>query len=212
MTEILFADDHELMRMGLRILLEAEPDWHVCAEATNGADAVSLAQRFQPAIAILDLNMPEMGGLEAARRIREVSPETEVLIFTGFDSGELPQQVLSVGARGYVLKSAMATQVISAVRAIARERGLRLEATPPRRIDTPPPIPRAERPRVLTTREEEIAKLLAEGKSNWCVAQILGISVKTVETHRANIMKKLELGSIVELVHYAVKHRLVAVT
>jgi DNA-binding NarL/FixJ family response regulator len=209
MLEILLADDHELMRTGLKLLVELQPDWHVCGQARNGCEAVDLASKLKPDVAIVDMHMPDLDGLDATRNIREVSPRTQILVFTGFPSSELTQQVLSAGARGHVLKSEMSTQVVAAVRAISDEIGPLLARAAGRRDSDLRRTETGKRMNGLTPRESQIATLLAEGKSNWCVGKILGISVKTVETHRSNIMNKLALESIVELVHYAVRNQLV---
>lgn len=211
MLQILVADDHEITRRGLRGLLETEREWAVCAEASNGRDAVSLAAAKAPDVAILDLTMPELNGIEATRQIRKVSPATKVLIFTVQDSESLARDVLSAGAQGFLLKTDAASDLLSAVIALSRgtsylsARMSRARSEPARHQASP-----AVQVASLTAREREITQLLAEGKSNWCVAKILGISVKTVETHRGNIMHKLGLESVVELVHYAVRNQLVA--
>jgi DNA-binding NarL/FixJ family response regulator len=210
MLGILVADDHEVMRQGVRGLLESEQDWCVCAQASDGREAVALAERNAPDVAILDLNMPELNGLEATRQIAKVSPATKVLIFTVCDSEDLAREVFAAGAHGYVLKTDAASDLISAVGALARGTSyLSARMSRSRGDPRPRPIPPSQVAR-LTPREREITQLLAEGKTNWCVATILGISTKTVETHRGNIMHKLGLESIVELVHYAVRNRLVA--
>ncbi len=196
--------------MGLKLLVELQPNWHVCGQARNGFEAVDLASKLKPDVAIVDMQMPDLDGLDATRNIREVSPQTQVLVLTGFPSSELTQQVLSAGARGHVLKSEMSTQVVAAVRAISDEIGPLLARAAGSRDSGLRHTPQTgRRMNGLTPRESQIATLLAEGKSNWCVAMILGISVKTVETHRSNVMKKLDLESIVELVHYAVRNQLV---
>jgi DNA-binding NarL/FixJ family response regulator len=211
MLGILVADDHEVMRQGVTGLLQGERDWRVCAEARDGREAVALAARDAPDIAILDVTMPELDGLEATKQIVKVSPTTKVLIFTVCESPQFAREVLDAGARGYVLKTDAASELVSAVASLTR--GMQYVSARllrsgggclPSRCHGPAHVP------TLTPREREIAQLLAEGKTNWCVATMLGISVKTVETHRGNIMHKLGLESIVELVHYALRHRLVS--
>lgn len=211
MLEILVADDHELMRQGVKGLLEAEPNWRVCAQASNGREAVALAASVAPHVAILDLTMPELNGLEATRQILKVSPPTKVLIFTAHDSEQVAWEVLAAGAHGYVLKTDAAKDLVSAVAALAAGSPY-LSVRMSRARSDSARSQSGSRARVLplTTREREIAQLLAEGKSNWCVAKILAISIKTVETHRGNIMHKLGLESIVELVHYAVRNQIVS--
>ena len=212
---MLVADDHEVVRKGLVALLSHRPDWQVCAEASNGRDAVKFAVRFRPNVAILDLSMPEMNGLEATRQIRRELPETEVLVFSMYENEQFVRDLLSAGARGYVLKSDVATQLLLAVETVARHKPfftsdvaekvlegfLRLGDLVPGEGGTPG---------ILSSREREIVQLLAESKSNKEVSVLLGISVKTVQTHRAAIMRKLGINSIVELVHYAIRNNLVS--
>ena len=226
MKQILLADDHELLLEGVRTVLEIEPEWRVCGVAKDGREAVELAGRLHPDVAVLDVGMPELSGLEAARQIRHAaSPKTWVLILTGSDSEELSSEARAAGVHGYVLKSDGAGALLAGVRAVAEGRpyfspGVRL---PLRAVvgSAPPPPPSPSPPRRssgesnrgqsrLTSREREIAQLLVDGKTNWCVANILGISVKTVETHRAHIREKLGCQSIAELVRYAVRNRMVA--
>lgn len=210
--KILLADDHEVMRFGARDLLERRPDWVVCAEASDGRQAVALASQHTPDVAVLDATMPVLGGVEATRQIRVVSPSTEVMIFTMHDSEQLAREAVAAGANAYVLKFDSGSELVAGVEALVEHRtffsrgmsrGGSLGAIDAR----PRPATEASR---LTPREREILQLLAEGKSNWCVATILGISINTVATHRERIMRKLDLQSIVELVHYAVRNHLVA--
>lgn len=215
MLEILLADDHELVRTGLRLVLETIAGWHVCGEAADGAEAVAIAARCRPPIAIIDLNMPVKNGFDAIREIRQVSPSTSVVALTADDSAKSHPEARIAGAHAFVLKTEQSAALIQAVRTLISTDPVATAAvTPfptrtPRPRATPTPLPGSE-PARLTERELEVARLLAEGKSNWVVARILGISMKTVETHRANIMRKLGLGSVVELVHYAVRNQLVA--
>jgi DNA-binding NarL/FixJ family response regulator len=224
MKQILLADDHELLREGVRAILELEADFHVCGAARDGREAVELAARLLPDVAVLDLGMPGLNGIEVTRRIRrEASPSTQVLVLTGSDSDELSCEACAAGARGYVLKCDGAAALVAGVRAVAEGRpffsaGVRhtLRAAggggAPAWLVSPnrPRVPSTHVPSTLTHREREIAQLLAEGKTNQCVGNILGISVKTVETHRAHIMMKLGCESIAELVRYAVRTLMVA--
>jgi DNA-binding NarL/FixJ family response regulator len=214
MIRILLADDHDVVRRGLRGILEEHEGWEVCAEATNGREAVELALALQPQVAVLDLAMPELNGLEATRQIKQHLPETEVLVFTMHQTEQLVHDVLAGGARGYVLKSDAARQLVGAVEALLEHKPYFTSAVTQTIVDwclradgeaTQEPSPFG----VLTGREREIVRLLAEGKSNKQIATSHRISVKTVETHRATIMRKLGLGSVVELVRYAIRHRLV---
>jgi DNA-binding NarL/FixJ family response regulator len=213
MLRILLADDHEIVRRGLKELLEEQAGWTVCAEAANGREAVELAARSRPHVAVLDFSMPELNGLEATRRIRQATPETEVLIFTMHESEELIREVLSAGARGYLLKSDATRQLISAVESVSRRMpyfsgrvsAVVLDGFLNGRRAQPSPLG-AER---LTSREREIVQLLAEGNSNKAIASRLDLSVKTVETHRASIMRKLELNSLADIVRFAVRNHII---
>lgn len=204
--QILIADDHPLVRKALRDLLEAHEGWRVCGEAGDGREVVALAETLKPDIAVLDLLMPELNGVEAARRIRGVSPGTAVLLLAGLYSEQAEQECASAGARGFVLKSSSEGRIVEAVEALVRG-GTCFVHDPGR--TTHATVRHPSLPANLTSRELEIAQLLAEGKSNWCIGTILGISVRTVETHRANLMRKLGLESVVELVHYALRNNLV---
>jgi DNA-binding NarL/FixJ family response regulator len=208
---IVLADDHDVVRRGLRELLNEQPGWEVVGEAMTGRQAVELARALVPHIAVIDLTMPELNGLEATRQIRKALPNTEVLIFTMHESEQLIREVLAAGARGYLLKSDAARHVVSAIESLARhkpyftgkvsetilETFLRRDAS-----DT------ATGNDILTGREREIIQLLAEGRSNKQIANSLKISVKTVETHRASIMRKLDAHSVVDIVRYAVRNSL----
>jgi DNA-binding NarL/FixJ family response regulator len=210
---ILLADDHDIVRRGLKELLQERAGWIVCAEASNGREAVDLAVKFRPHVAVLDLSMPELNGLEATRRIRQAVPETEVLIFTMHDSEELVRNVLGAGARGYLLKSDAALQLVPAVESLAQRKPffagriseVLLEGflNPDRKKAAPEHADR------LTSREREIVQLLAEGNSNKEIARGLALSVKTVETHRAAIMRKLDLHSLADLVRFAIRNQIV---
>lgn len=206
---ILLADDHEVMRLGVKDLLQAHPGWEVCAEASDGRQAVALAGMHHPDVAVVDVSMPELNGIEAARQIRRISGNTAVLLFSFHQTEADVAEARAAGASGFVLKSDAARRLEAAVEAVAQ--GATCFPEQPRAPGAPQetrsPGP-AHAPR-LTPREREIAQLLAEGKSNWCVATILGISIRTVETHRNKIMQKLGLRSVVELVHYAVRNGMV---
>ena len=213
---LLIADDHEIVRKGLRTVLEMRQGWVVAAEANDGREALQKAEEVNPHVAILDISMPSMDGLEAARQIKKRVPETKILVLSVHDSDPLIQKVLETGARGYLLKSDAARDLVAAVDALLcnktfftrRVEQLVLEGylgkTPSdgdngREVDA----------RRLTARQREIVQLLAEGKSSKEVATELEISVKTAETHRANIMRKLEIHSVSQLVRYAVRNQIV---
>jgi DNA-binding NarL/FixJ family response regulator len=213
-VQILVADDHHVVRAGLRALIESHPGWQVCAEATNGREAVEKASQFKPDVAVLDIGMPLLNGVEATRQIHKLSPRTEVLILTMHDSEILIQEVLEAGAHGYILKDDADLNLLAAVDALRRHEpylSSRVSEAASKAILPPGDgwaIDRSSRRR-LTPREREILQLLAESKSNKEVASFLGISVKTAETHRANIMIKLDFHSITELVRYAVRNKII---
>jgi DNA-binding NarL/FixJ family response regulator len=206
---ILIADDHAVVRAGLRTLLESRSGWQVCAEAADGREAVDKASKLKPNVAILDIGMPLLNGVEAARRIHQASPNTEILILTMHESDDLVQQVVNAGARGYILKDDADRVLIAAVDSVRHHKPyFSTRVSTPPTPDAVPDSPRSSRSR-LTPREREILQLLAEGKSNKEVASLLGISVNTAEAHRANIMLKLSLHSVTELVHYAIRNNII---
>jgi DNA-binding NarL/FixJ family response regulator len=209
---ILVADDHHVVRAGLRALLETESGWEVCAEAANGREAVEKVKELSPDLAVLDISMPMLNGVEATRQIRKFSPKTEVLILTMHESEALIQEALEAGARGYILKDDADRSLIAAVNSLRRHKpylSSRVSEVFSNTVLSGSNDSTPDRRR-LTPREREILQLLAEGKSNKEVASVLGISVKTAETHRANIMLKLDFHSITELVRYAVRNRIIA--
>ena len=213
MLRILIADDHAIIRRGLRKLIEEQEDWEVCAEASTGRQVVELTAKLCPHVVVLDLAMPELNGLEATRRIKKVLPKTEILIFTMHEMQELMWDVLSAGARGYLLKSDETRHIVAAVHTLADHKPYftwKLSSTMldvyiqhGQSQDETPMLAQ------LTAREREIVQLLAEGRGNKAVSALLGISVKTVETHRAAVMKKLAINSIAELVRYAIRNRVI---
>jgi len=211
-VRILIADDHQVVRTGLRALLESRTGWQVCAEAANGREAVEKAGQLKPHVAVLDIGMPLLNGVEATRQIRKLSPQTEVLILTMHDSEVLVQEVLEAGANGYILKDDADRNLVAAVDALRRHKpylSSRVSEAASSAVGSDgSSFSRSSRSR-LTPREREILQLLAEGKSNKEVASFLGISVKTAETHRANIMLKLDFHSITELVRYAVRNKII---
>jgi DNA-binding NarL/FixJ family response regulator len=213
MLRILLADDHDIVRRGLKDLLEQHVGWQVCAEASNGREATELALQHRPHVAVIDLSMPELNGLEATRRIRQNLPDTEVLIFTMHESEELIREVLGAGARGYLLKSDAVRQLIPAVESLSQKKPYFAGRVSEVLLDgflkggqATLEGPTAER---LTSREREVVQLLAEGKSNKQIARLLDLSVKTVETHRTAAMRKLELNSLPDLVRYAVRMQII---
>ena len=212
-VRILLADDHKVVRQGTRALLSAVPEWEIVGEADNGRDAVSLTAELKPDIVILDISMPELNGLDATRQIKKKSPETEVLIFTGQETEELVHDVFDSGARSYVMKTDAADHLIDAIKALSEHKHFftsRIsEIVFARYIQEKGTLEGAPEKSRITDREREIVQLLAEGKSSKEIATILGISVRTVETHRAAIMKKLGLKSFSELIRYAVRNKII---
>ena len=211
---ILIADDHDIVREGLRMILQAQPDWTICDEATTGREAVHMAKLHRPDVVVLDFSMPELNGLEATRQIRKALPKTEVVILTMHDSEQLAREVLAAGARGFVLKTHAKRQLIPAVTALAEHKPYFDSRVSALLLDSflnpgPAPAPSAPRANRITPREREIIQLIAEGMTSKEVAVRLGLSVKTVEAHRSNIMNKLGLHSASQLVLYAVRNRIV---
>ena len=210
---ILLADDHEIVRRGLKDLLEAEAGWEIVGEATTGREAVAKAKLLKPDVVILDLRMPELNGLDATRQILQSVPGTEILILTVSDSELMARTVLEAGAHGYLSKSDAGRDLVAAVESLRNHRPfftstiarMVLEGFLKRGGSEAATAPSD----ILSAREREIIQLLAEGKSNKEVAVALGISVKTAETHRAHIMRKLDLHSTSDLVHYAVRNGII---
>ncbi len=212
---ILIADDHELIRQGARKLLEAQTGWEVCGEASTGREAIEKAKELKPDIVVLDLSMPDLNGLEATRQIVKALPQTEVLILTLHESEELIHDVLDAGAHGYLLKSDAARNLVLAVEALGQHNSffsckvskLVLEGY----LHSGPHNENANGSVIdsLTPREREVVQLLAEGKSNKEVASVLNLSVYTVVNHRTNIMRKLDIHSVTELVRYAVRNKII---
>jgi DNA-binding NarL/FixJ family response regulator len=211
---ILVADDHEVVRRGLCALLRNQPEWEVCGEAGDGREAVEKVLTLKPEVVILDIGMPNLNGLEATRQILKTNPRIKVLVLTLHDSDQVVQEVLNAGARGFLLKTDAARDLVAAVEALRRGKtyftpkvaAMVLDGYLRRENGTAPERPARRR---LTPREREVVQLLAEGKSSKEVAVVLGLSVKTAETHRSNIMRKLELHSVSDLVLYAVRNNIV---
>src|SRR5450631_3154411 len=211
---IVVADDHDIIRRGLKQLLTAHHGWEVCAEDKTGREAVTFAEQTKPDVVVMDISMPDLNGLEAARRIRKQLPRTEILILTLHFSDQLVREIVEAGVRAYLMKSDADRDLVAAVEALANHRPfftaraaeMLLDGFRRPKTDIDPDTVIRNR---LTAREREIVQLLAEGKSSKEVAVALGISVKTAETHRANIMRKLELHSVSELVRYAVRNQII---
>ena len=208
MTTILIADDHEVVRRGLRSLLEAQQGWSVVAEATNGREAVARAIEFKPDVAILDYAMPMLNGVEVTRQIRTRLSDTEVLIFTMHESDALVAEFLQAGARAFILKSEPTEQLIAGVKSLANHRPY-LAGPWSERLLEGFLQKQTENGGVLSPRERVIVQLIAEGNSNKEMSSILNLSVKTIETHRAAAMQKLHVSSVAALVRYAIRNHLV---
>jgi DNA-binding NarL/FixJ family response regulator len=212
---ILLADDHGLVRRGARGLLQARRGWRVVGEAANGREAVEKAIELKPDVAVVDIGMPELDGVEVARQIREAVPHTKVLVLTMHESDHMVRRALDAGARGYLLKSDLTDCLAKAVKAISEGKRFLTpkvsEIVLEGFLKTRSRHQQGERSGARTTpREIEIIHLLAEGKTNKEIAALLGITVRTVETHRAKIMLKLGLHSLTELIHYAIRHKIVS--
>jgi DNA-binding NarL/FixJ family response regulator len=210
---ILLADDHEMLRRGLRAILTEQPGWEICGEAVDGRQAVELAQKLRPDVIVMDIAMPELNGLEATRQIRRLLPRAEILVLTFDESEALVREVLTAGARGYVLKNDVSRVLVQAVECLSQHQpyftskvsevllqgfGHELKA---------PESPSSDDP--LTPREREVLQLVAEGKRTKEVAQVLNITAKTAENHRTNIMRKLKVKSATELVRYAIRNKII---
>jgi DNA-binding NarL/FixJ family response regulator len=213
---ILIADDHEVVRRGLCTLLQSQEGWEICGEATDGRAAVLKAKELKPDVVIVDIGMPGLNGLAATRQLVQQDPQCKVIVLTITDSDQVIREALDAGARGFVLKSDAARDLVAAVEALQRNRmfftphvnDMVLAGFLERRTGPslgPPQLPR------LTPREREVIQLLAEGKSSKEVACVLNLSTKTAETHRSNIMRKLGFHSIRDLVVYAVKNNIIQV-
>jgi DNA-binding NarL/FixJ family response regulator len=214
---ILLADDHEIVRRGLCALLQKQEGWEVCGEASDGRKALELARQLKPDIVILDIGMPSLNGLATARQMLQHDPNFKIIILTITDSDQVIREALDAGARGFVLKSDAARDLVSAVEALQSKR---MFFTPRVNdlvlagfLEKGHAISRSEPPSLptLTDREREVTQLLAEGKSSKEVAALLNLSTKTVETHRSNIMRKLSIHSIRDLVVYAIKNNIIQI-
>jgi two-component system response regulator NreC len=205
---ILLADDHALVRQGFRMILDAQSDMEIVGEAGNGREAVELAEKLQPDLVVMDVTMPELNGIEATRRLTGVAPRARVLALSMHKDSVYVREILRAGARGYLLKDSADTDLLAAVRAVAKGEGYLSPAvsdavlTDYRRHVTDPLD-------LLTTREREVLQMIAEGKTNKEIATSLNLSVYTVEAHRGRVMEKLNLHSTGELVRFALRNGLI---
>lgn len=207
--KLLIADDHGIVRGGLRLLLDRQPDMEVVAEASDGVEAVQMALRERPDICVLDVSMPRMTGLQATVEIKMHAPEIAVLVLTMYDDERYLFEALQAGASGYILKQEADTALVDAVRAVARGEPFMTNAAEQSLLrewmadDSTGPV------EPLTLREREVLKLIAEAYTNKAIGETLHLAEKTVESHRANLMRKLEMRDRVELVRYAIRRGLI---
>jgi DNA-binding NarL/FixJ family response regulator len=212
---ILIADDHEVIRNSLRGLLSRREGWQICGEAVHGREAVEMAKRLRPDIVVLDVSMPLLNGIEVTFQIRKALPRTEILIITMHETKELVEQVMSAGARAYLLKSDATAHIEAAVETLAKHKSYFSPSIANIMLDAiTTTVVESQRgpivgPGPLTVREREVMQLLAEGKTNKQIATLLGLTVATAQTHRATIMRKLHLSSVAELVRYAVRNKVI---
>ncbi|QCI64992.1 response regulator [Phreatobacter stygius] len=207
MARVLLAEDHEIVRRGIRSLLESRGNFEICAEAADGLDAVRLAIQEKPDIAIIDYSLPRLNGLEVVKQVRKVLPRIQILMFTQHDSEDLMRDILRAGVRSFLLKSEADEHLIQAVSALAMSRPYFTTRVSETMLATF--IGSTTPATQLTSRERETVQLIAEGASNKRIAAELGVSVKTVETHRSTAMRKLGAKSMADLVRYAVRNKLV---
>ncbi|MBI3802527.1 MAG: response regulator transcription factor [Nitrospirae bacterium] len=212
---VLLADDHTLLRQGMKRLLEAEDDMEIVGEAGEGLEAIHKAEQFRPDVAVLDYAMPGLTGPQAAVRIKQIEPKTKIIVLTMHDDEEYVEEALGAGASGYILKDAAANELIAAIRAVYRGEtylsprvSKKIVSGYLQRTQRPEPKPPYEQ---LTVREREILRLLAEGHSAKEVSRLLNIQPKTVDAHRSNLMKKLGLHSRTDLIKYAIRRKIIKV-
>lgn len=211
---ILVADDHDVMREGTRAVIERQPGWELCGLAATGREAVAQAILLQPDIVIMDMTMPELNGLDAAVQIRRRLPGTEILMFTGHETDELIREAFQAGVKSFIFKSEAHTYLVEAIESLSRHKPFFTSKVS--EILFADILTRSEKTsganhpgQRLSAREREIVQLLAEGKTNKEVGDVLGISVRTAETHRASVLRKLSLDSVAGLVRYAVRNKII---
>ncbi len=209
---VLLADDHEIVRLGTATFLKTLVGCDICAETADGREALKLAESTKPDVAVIDLGLPGLNGLEVTRQIRRLLPDTEVVVLTGDVSAEMTQRAYESGAKAFILKVDAAAHLAEALQTVAEHRFYltpQAHATLHLEKSSQTPAAKSARTQNLTSRERDVIQLLAEGESNKEVGGSLGISVKTVETHRAAIMKKLKLARFSDLVRYAIRHKII---
>jgi DNA-binding NarL/FixJ family response regulator len=210
---ILIADDHEVVREGMRALIEHEPGWQVCGTATNGQEAVDTAKKLKPEVVVLDMTMPELDGLEALRQIKRALPNTEVVVFSAHHSEKVIEQLFDAGAKSYIQKSDAGRHLVAAIKSLAQHKPF---FTPEisqilfaKFLSAGPAKKQGGKEHTLTDRERDVVRLLVQGNSNKEIAAVLGISIRTAETHRATLMRKLGLDSLAALVRYAIRNNII---
>lgn len=211
---ILIADDHEIVRQGLRLLIDAVPNWTICGEAKSGAEAVEMATELQPDVVVLDHEMPSLNGIDATRRIKEQAPDAEVIIFSGTDDESFVHQVFAAGGRSYIPKTEAGRHLVAAIATVSQHKPYFTdklsESVLSRYLQRDHfETPGAERHDRLTRREREIVQLIGEGKTNKEIGAALSISTRTAETHRSTVMRKLQLRSTADVVRYAIRNNII---
>jgi DNA-binding NarL/FixJ family response regulator len=210
---ILIADDHEVVREGLRRMVEAEPDWEVCGAAANGREAVALATKLNPDVVIVDMTMPDLDGVQVIQQIKRALPQTEILVFSAHESESVIAEVFAAGAKSYIRKADAGRHLISALRSLQEHKPFFTdnisEVLFSRFLAGAGSKQNSPANESLTTREREIVRLLAEGKSNQEAGLALGVSIRTIESHRATVMRKLRVDSLAGLVRYAIRNGIV---
>lgn len=209
MLRILIADDHEIVRRGVRQIVEAHPGWEVCGEASDGQAALNMAIQEKPDVMVLDVSLPVMNGIAVTRRLRQDAPQTKVLLFTMHDDDETVSAGLSAGARGYLLKMENEQLLEAAISALGANRPYFSSVVSELLLDAAVHDRRKSRLESFTNRELEVAQLISEGNSNKHIARLLSLSVKTVESHRAAAMRKAGVHTTAEFVRFAIKQKLI---
>jgi two-component system, NarL family, response regulator NreC len=210
---ILIADDHEVVREGMRALIEHEPGWEVCGAATNGQEAVEAARKLKPDVVVLDMAMPNLDGLEALREIKRALPNTEVVIFSAHHSEDVIGQLFDAGAKSYIQKSDASRHLVAAIKSIAEHKPFFTSEISQilfaKFLSGSAGKKQSGQKHTVTSRERDVVRLLAGGNSNKDVANCLGISIRTAETHRATLMRKLGMESLAALVRYAIRNNII---
>jgi DNA-binding NarL/FixJ family response regulator len=209
MLRVLIADDHEIVRRGVRQIVEAHPGWEVCGEAADGQAALNLAVREKPDVMVLDVSLPIMNGIAVTRRLRQDAPQTRVLLFTMHDDDETVSAGLAAGARGYLLKMENEQLLETAISQLGANRPYFSSVVAELLLDAAVHDRKKSRLESFTNRELEVAQLISEGNSNKHIARLLSLSVKTVESHRAAAMRKAGVHTTAEFVRFAIKQKLI---